>query len=311
MVKAGKNKRPGSKISKTSQKKKATQKAASKPVKRVVHEVTKIPGSFYLTKYVLGIFKQNWRVLGGITLIYVLVNSLFANGISNFTSALTSIDDNTGAGSGTVFGALNGFAGLLGGNGSPTGSALQTVLVIIESLVIIWALRHLVAGKPISIKQAYYHSMGPLVPFVIVLSVIVIQLIPLTLGTAALGVVLSSVFTSESLVIILFSILFTILAAWSLYMLTSSVLALYIVTLPDMHPRQALRAAKSLVKSRRWQLMRRLVYVPLFILVVMAAVVLPLAILLPWAAVIAYYLIGALSILFVHTFLYSLYRSLI
>lgn len=304
MAKAGKSKQPGKKVASKTRQRRAAKKDAHQPVK--------IPGSFRLTGHVFGVFRDNWKTLGGIMLVYLLINALFAGGISNFASALTSLKDNIGTdGSGAISGAFNGFASLLGGNDSPSGSAIQTILIIVQSLVIIWALRHLLAGKPVGVKQAYYNSMTPFIPFVLIMLVILLQLLPLTIGTAILGIVLSSVFNSDALVTLIFSVVFVAFAALSFYMLCSSVLALYIVTLPNMYPRQALRSAKSLVKFRRWQLMRRLVYLPLFIMVAIAAIVLPLVLLQPVLAVVAFYILATLSILFIHTYLYSLYRSLI
>lgn len=268
----------------------------------------KMPGSFRLTARTFGILRRHWRALGSIVLVYTLINLIFASGLSSFNSTITSVEDVVGQSPGAFSGGLDGFVSLLG---SGSGSALQSVLVIIESLVIIWALRHLLAGKKIGVKEAYYHATGPLIPFVLVILVIIIQLLPLTLGTAALGVVLTSVFTSDAAVTIIFSILFALLAAWSLYMLCSSIMAMYIVTLPNMPPRHALRAAKNLVSFRRWQLMRRLVFLPIFLLLVMAVIILPLVLLLPSLAVIVFYLLGMVALLFGHAYLYSLYRSLL
>lgn len=271
----------------------------------------KIPGSFRLTAMVLAIFKDHWKKLGGLMLVYLAVNTVFANGVGNFISSVDEINSNIGAADKNALGAaLNGLAGLLGG-AALASSATQSVLIVIQSLAIIWALRHLLAGKKVEIKQAYYSSTESFIPYVIVVLVIMLQLLPLTLGMTALGIALSSQFSNDALVTVLFSLVFAGSAAWSLYMLSSSLLALYIVTLPNMHPRQALRTAKNLVKHRRWQLIRRVTFAPLFLLAVMSVVVLPLAVLLPWAAVVIFYILGSLSLLFIHTYFYSLYRSLI
>lgn len=285
----------------------------SKLAKKNALPRTKMPGSFNLTANTLEIMRTHWRVLGGIAGIYLLVTALLASGLGNFISALNGVQDNidlSDEGKGSISTAFNSFAGLLGGN-SQSGSAMQSILIVIVSLVIIWALRQLLAGKSVSTKQAYYHSMSPFIPFVIIIFVIILQLLPITIGTAALGVILSSVFENGALITIASSLAFALLAAWSLYMLSSSVLALYIVTLPDMKPRDALRSAKNLARSRRWQLMRRLAYLPLFILAVMLVAVIPLILLLPIAAVAVFYVLGTLAIFFSHIYLYSLYRSLI
>ncbi|HSX17795.1 MAG TPA: hypothetical protein VLE51_00340, partial [Candidatus Saccharimonadales bacterium] len=73
----------------------------------------------------------------------------------------------------------------------------------------------------------------------------------------------------------------------------------------------ALRSAKNLVKFRRWQLMRRIVFLPIFILVVMAALVVPLILFVSFLVAPVFYILSMLAILFIHTYLYSLYRSLL
>src|SRR5262249_33506988 len=138
--------------------------------------------------------------------------------------------------------AFSGYGSLIGGSsgGGQADSTVQTFLLILESLVIIWALRQLLAGEVIKVKQAYYQSMSPLVPFLLVLGVIILQLIPLTLGGAIFGVVASS--ANNGAATALFGLLFVLLGGWSVYMVSGSIFAIYIVTLPNMQPRQALRA---------------------------------------------------------------------
>lgn len=294
---------------KTGRKKQSQRKKS--PAHAVAGRDGAIPGSFNLTFHSFEIIRRHWKILGGIAAVYLVASALVASGLSNFISELTSIKQQQDlADKSGLSAAFSSFSELLGGN-SQTGSAMQSLLIVILSLVIIWSLRQLLAGEKITIKQAYYQSMFPFVPFALIIFVIIIQLLPITIGTAALGIILSSVFTNDALVTVITTIVFALLAGWSIYMLTTSVMALYIVTLPDMHPRDALRSAKNLVKGRRWQLMRRLVYLPIFVLLVMILAVLPLILVLPPAAVAAFYLLGTTAIFFSHAYLYSLYRSLI
>jgi hypothetical protein len=139
--------------------------------------------------------------------------------------------------------------------------------------------------------------------------VIILQLLPITVGAAALALVLST--SSGAPLTIILGTLFALLTIWSLRMISSSVFALYVVTLPDMQPRQALRSAKNLVRFRRQQIMRRLLFLPICVLLLMGAVMLPIILLVPFLVVPVFFVLIMLSILFVHTYLYSLYRGLI
>jgi len=270
-------------------------------------------GSFRLTGQTVMILRRNWKILGGIVLVYLVLNIIFASGISNLNSTVNDIKNNlNGDTSSSTFGsALSGFSGLVASSGtssSPSGSILQSMLIVLESLVIIFTLRLLLAGRLVSVKQAYYNSTAQLVPFLLVMGVIILQLIPLAIGSSLAAVVFTS---SSGAPIFIFSLIFAVLAGWSFYLLVSSVFALYIVTLPNMQPLRALRSAKNLVRFRRWSIMRRLLFLPILVLAIMCAVVVPLIMVATVLVAPVFYALSMLSILFVHTYLYSLYRGLL
>lgn len=294
---------------------KLTKKQAKGKVKNAVKTRQPLPGSFKLTAHVLGILKQNWKPLGGIVLVYLLLNIVFASGISNVSTAFDNIKINLNASnSNGLLHAASGFSSLVGSagaSGSATGSVYQSILFVIESLVIIWALRHLLSSQKVSVKMAYYKSMTPLVPFLLVIFVIIIQLLPVTIGATVLAAVSTSVFTGTAAASIVSAIAFILLAGWSVYMVSASIFALYIVTLPDIQPRQALRSAKDLVKFRRLAVIRKVFFLPLFILLAMGVIIIPLILYASAAVPTVFYLLSMLTILFVHTYLYSLYRRLI
>lgn len=294
---------------------KGTRRQTRAKAKSDARSRSKIPGSFKLTGGALKTIKHHWKPLGGIVLVYLVLNIIFASGLSGITQEISNIKDSFNEnGSSPVASAIGGFSTLVvsaGTSGNTTGSALQGVLIVIESLVVIWALRHLLAGQAIRIKEAYYNSMYPLIPFILVLMVVIIQLLPVTVGSVVLNLILSSVIVDTTLLTIIFSIAFVLLTAWSLYMVSSSVFALYIITLPDMRPRQALRTAKDLVKFRRLAVMRRALFLPVFIFVALGAIIIPLIMFVTPAVAPVFFVLSMLTILFVHTYLYSLYRSLL
>lgn len=294
---------------------KLTKKQQKSKAKQQVRKRQPLPGSFKLTWQVLTIFKTYWKKLGGIVLVYLFLNIVFASGISNISSNFATIkSDLKLSGGHGLWHAAGGFGSLVatsGAGGSATGSALQSILFIVESLVIIWALRHLLSGQPITVKLAYYKATTPLIPFLLVIAMIIIQLLPVTIGGYVLAAVSTSIFTSSVLATVFTTVVFLLLAAWSLYMVSASVFGLYIVTLPDMQPRQALRSAKDLVRFRRLTVLRKVFFMPLFVLAVMAIIIVPLIL---WVSVLVpyvFYLLSMLAILFVHSYLYSLYRELI
>lgn len=309
------SKKPTSKAlaSKIPRQRKLTARQKRQVTKKEARSRNQPPSSFKLTAEVVRIIKTHWKILGGIVLVYLILNIIFASGLSSISDSVNTIRANL-SGDRHFWSALGDFGSLVGSAGSSnsqTSSILQAVLIVIESLVIIWALRQLLAGNKIRVKQAYYQSMSPLLPFILVTAVIFLQLLPVTLGTSVIAIILSAILSSGGLLTALMVIFFIILATWSLYMISSSIFALYIVTLPDMQPRQALKSAKNLVRYKRAAAIRKVLFLPVFVLVVMAIVIVPLILYAQVLVAPVFYVLSMLAILFVHTYLYSLYRSML
>jgi hypothetical protein len=313
MVKKGETVRKKSASAKTAVKKtasstrvrKGTKKQLKKKVKKQVRSDAPIIGSFKLTWQSLKFIKRHWRPLGGVVLIYTLLNLVFASSLmSNAGSVVSSFNN------GNFRDALNSFSTIVSGGSSGQAATLQSILIILESLVIIWALRHLFSGEKINVKHAYYHSTTQLVPFLIVVFFVVLQLLPITIGSTVLSLVLSSLL-GNAVIEAAFVALFILLTFWSLYMVCSSVFALYIVTLPDMHPRSATRSARNLVHFRRWHVVRRLLFLPLFIIFFMGISIVPMILYAKFFVAPTFFILSMLTVLYVHTYLYSLYKDLL
>jgi len=317
-VKKGEKKGSGkpsakNRVAQTLRRRKLTKAQQKRQAKKEARQRSKLPNSFRLLGQVWQTFSKHWKPLGSIVLVYLILNIIFASGLSNISSSFSTIKASLQA-SHHFWQALSGFGSLLGTAGTGTsqsGSVLQTVLFVLISLVIIWALRQLLAGQSIKIKQSFYQSMAPLVPFLLIILVIILELLPVTLGTAGLSLVLTTVFGSSTTLTVVLLVFFALFGAWSLYMVSGSIFALYIVTLPNMQPRPALRAAKNLVRFRRWAVIRRLLFLPVSFLLVMGTVIIPLILFVHVLVVPVFYVLSMLALLFIHTYLYSLYRSLL
>lgn len=294
-----------------SRKRKATRIQKRKAAKKEVKSINSLPGSFRLVGQSARLIWQNWRIFGLVMLVFVLLNLLFANGFSNVSSAFTDIK-NAMSDSQSLGQAFDAFTVLVqsSSGGTTSSSTLQTMLIILQSLVVIWILRQLVAGEKVTLKQSFYNSTTPLIPFLLIVFLLIIQLLPLVL-VAILGLVLSSLIANENLINILLIGAFIPIASWSLYMISSTIFGLYIVTLPGMQPRQALKSAKNLIRFRRFSIIRKLLMLPVFILLGMCLLMVPLILFAKALVTPVYFGLGILIILAVHTYLYNLYRSLL
>lgn len=283
--------------------------------KRIKHPVV-LPSAWKLTKTTAQLLWQNRRVFAGLTLIYGLLNVVLAQGLggADVSELKGQLGEVFTGNYGSLASSLIIFTSLVGSAGnssSELAGAYQLFLALIASLAIIWSLRQIIAGSKFRIRDAYYRGMYPLVPFILVLLVIGLQLIPLAIGSTLYSLVISNGIAVLLIEKILWALLFALLALLSLYMISSSLFALYIVTLPDMAPFKALRSARKLVSYRRWTVLRKILFLPLVLLIVAAVIMLPIILWLTPLAKYVFFLLTMFSLTAVHGYIYSLYRELL
>jgi hypothetical protein len=304
-------------------------KAASKPRKlkqpryknfrldkRIKHPV-KLPSVYRLTKTAALTLWRHKRLFAGITIVYGLLNLVLVQGLAGNTDLAdlkNNLDQLFTGDFGSLASALSVFAVLVGsaGNASDqTAGAYQLFLALVGSLAMIWALRQVLAGTSLRIRDAYYRGMYPLIPFILVLLVIGLQLLPLLVGSSLYGIVTGNdiaVYAAEKFV---WAMLYFLLALLTFYMLCSSLFALYIVTLPDMTPLKALRSARELVRHRRWTVLRKVLALPLILLIVAAVIMVPIIIWLTSLAQWMFFILTMSSLLAIHAYMYTVYRELL
>lgn len=284
--------------------------------KRVKHPV-KLLNVWRLTRTASLVLWQHKGLFIGITLVYGLLNVFLAQGLSGGTDVSTLKDTLNQIFTGHLGGLASGLSVFVvlvssaGNNSSPTAGAYQLFLALIASLAIIWALRQVLAGTRIRVRDGYYRGVYPLVPFVLVLTIIGLQLIPLLIGSSIYSLVITNGIAVLFVEKLVWALLFAALALLSLYMISSSVFALYIVTLPDMTPLKALRSARELVRHRRWTVLRKILALPLILLVIAAVIMLPIIIWLTPAARYVFFLLTMFSLTAIHAYMYTLYRDLL
>jgi hypothetical protein len=284
-------------------------KPKSKHVKKVV--LRDIPPTYKLIKSSFGLLRSNWKVFLIFTAIYALFMVVLVQGptkvdigaIQNtIAESLPDQSDNSTLIAGVLVGESS--------NISQTGAAYGTFLFLIFSLAVIWLLRATYEGKKIRTRDGFYKGMYGLIPVTLIYALMIIQLLPVAFG----GLVYSIVsLNGLAINIVEKSLIWMILGAlifWSLYMLSLTVQAVYIASLPEVTPMQALRQAKKIVKGRRLKVMTRIVAGALvYGIVAFAGLLLAVAI-LPVAATWWWWAIGLVMLPIAHAYFYSLYRSL-
>lgn len=263
-----------------------------------------------------GVIKKNWKLFGGISIVYVLISLLLVgmNSGTNIEEVRANLDDAFSGAGGQIQLGVAIFSAMVQSSGSAkasSGTTFRMVVVIVVSLAIIWALRQVLAGKKASVRDAFYKGMYPLVPFTLILLVIGLQLLPLIMGSVVFSLVVSTGVAATGLEQFLWGTLLFLLALLSIYMISSSLFALYIVTLPDVRPFAALRSARELVRFRRWTVMRKIIFLPVVLLLVGALITIPLILYVTMLASAVFWLLTLISLLVIHTYIYKLYRELL
>ncbi len=209
----------------------------------------------------------------------------------------------------SLFGVL--LTGGASGSVSEAGSVYQSLLVVIISLVSIWALRKTYAKSKITLKDSFYKSMTPFVPFILVILVIGLQLLPLLLGTSIYSAAISQGLAASFSERVIWMFFVFLLFVLTIYLLSSSVFALYIVTLPDITPLQALRSAKELIRFRRFMVIRKFIFLPFSFLIMGAVIMIPILLYLTAVAQWIFIFLTMAGLVIAHGYMYRLYRELI
>ena len=284
---------------------------------RKVRHPVKLPNFWQITLRAAITLWQNKVLFLGIVLIYGLLNLVLIQGLTTSTgigSIKSDLQHFESGHLGLFASGINVFAALVGSisnTASPTSGPYQLLLAVTTSLAVIWALRQVLTGAQVRIRDTYYRGMAPIIPFILVLLAICIQMLPFVVGAFLYNTVVTSSIALGFFEKAIFFLVFIALTLWSFYMVSSSIFALYIVTLPDMTPMKALRSARELVRHRRWTVLRKVICLPIVLLLIAAIIMLPIILILTPLAQWVFFLLSMSAIVAVHSYMYTLYRELL
>lgn len=285
--------------------------------KRIKSQAPKLPSAWKLMHSSFRILRQNWKLFLGITLVYGILTIILVRGFGgslNLSELKTSIQDSLSGSLSSLTTATTLFTYLVGSSGSSSteaGGVYQSLLIVVMSLVVIWSLRQVLADQKVSVRDGFYKGMYPLIPFILVLFVIGLQLLPFAIGSWLYSTVINGGIATTTPEKLVWLVIFFLTVLLSVYMVCSSLFALYIVTLPDMTPMKALRSARQLVLHRRWMVIRKIIFLPVSLLVIGAVIMFPLILWLTPLAEWVFFLLSMFVLVVVHTYIYSLYRELL
>jgi hypothetical protein len=268
----------------------------------------------------LSSLRQLWSarpVFLGIIGLYGALNLILAQSLQNADNlaAVKQLLDSAVHGlGGKVVSGTSSFVYLLtntNANATAVSGLYQSILFIIFSLAVIWTLRQTAAGHIVKTRDGFYSGMYPLIPFLLVFLLLSVQLLPLVIGVTIYTYGISGQIAISWWEIAAFVVVAALLTWWSLRMITATLFAFYAVTLPDMTPLKAYRSAREMVTGRRLYLWRKIIFLPIALLLVATIVIVPIIFFSPGLAVWAFFVFGVICLPVVHGYLYNLYRSLL
>lgn len=292
-----------------------------------------MPGYWSFTNYVRATLWKNRRMFGGLVLLSAVVTIIISGfGAQEVYSNLASTLEQTGGylfeGSwGTV-----GQAGLLLASTITTGlspdlTEAQSVIGALAGffgwLITIWLLRNTLAGHKPRLRDGLYNSGSPILSTILVGLVIMVQLLPAAIALIVYSAASTSGILEGGFAAMLVWIGVALLGLISLYWITSSFIAMVIVTLPGMYPMHAIRAAGDLVLGRRVRVLLRLFWLAFIVVLTWAVIVIPIILFDSWfkgmvpaigwmpLVPLVIILMSSLTLVFAASYVYLLYRRIV
>ena len=283
--------------------------------KRIKPEPRYIPSTGSLLKSTFGFIWKHKRVFFGILFIHAVVYLAVLrvpvdtdlNTIKqSVNSVLGDNGDKTTQGLTTTLGSV-----LESSSANQTNQVSLAIATFFMSLVYIWAIRVLHTNEKIKVRDAYYQASTPLVPSLMIFAVGIVQILPFAIASFLYSTARSGGFFVTGFEDLGFFTVVILTGLLSLYWLTSTIMAFYIVTLPGMYPVNALKSARKVVQFRRFRVFRRILSLPVVLAIAYLALLL-IIIRFSFGQVFLVIEVVQLCILpIVHVYLYKLYRALL
>lgn len=294
----------------------------------------KLPGYWAFTHHVSRTLWNNKKLFLCVLAAYALITVSVVNLASEslYSELRTTVNDTTTE----IFKGFWGEIGksgllLLGGvtgsyNEAPTDSQSRTYMILAGLLLwltTVWLLRAISAGAKPKMRDGLYNAGAPIVPTIFISFVGVLQLLPIALVLYGYTAAVGSGLLEGGVEAMMFWSVAAVLTILSAYWLTSTFIAMVVVTLPGMYPLQALRTAGDLVIGRRIRILLRILWMLLVVVVVWAVIAIPAIMIDGWVkGIVPYFsglpaipvlllVMGSVTLVWIAAYIYLLYRRIV
>lgn len=305
----------------------AVKKKKITPVTKSKEHRKKLPSYIAFTKQVLSELSTHRSTFGRLVIV-LFVAVFFASGLtqhgvySGLTQSTSEVSGQLADGAfKTLIEIWALFMSVIGGTLTTGLSESQQlymgIIYLFAWLTTVWLLRHLLAGNKVSMRDGLYSAGAPLISTLVIGVVMMLQTLPFAIGAAIFSTLSSSGVLSGWLYLPAILVIFG-LVALTIYWLASSVFAAIVVTIPGTYPRAALQSAKGLINGRRAELIKRIVWLLVLVLMLFVVAVVPMiafdAVLgypFSWLVVSWVILVGVCAFMYSSAYMYMLYRGIL
>ena len=198
-----------------------------------------------------------------------------------------------------------------------------TLLFLITWLVTIYLLRQRLAGQIVKLRDGLYNALTPLISTLLVSLVIFIEAIPVMIVVITYSAAVRTDFLSTPFYAFVYFIFAVLLIILSVYLISSSLIALVAVSAPGLYPLNAIRIASDLLAGRRIKFIIRVFYLAIITVIFWVIIMLPLIALDLWLKSSISWLAGlpfvslellimtCFTAVYVTTYLYIYYRRML
>ncbi len=291
----------------------------------------KLPGYWAFSFYVFNILKKQKKLFILLALVYSSITILliglgskdtydtilsainttnqevFSNGFDAITQA------------GAVFITL--FTGGVGSTVTEGQQIYSSIIVLLTWLTTVWLLRNILAGNKVKLRDGLYNASAPLLSTIMIALLMIVQLLPIALALIGYSAATTTGLLSNGVEAMMFWVVAGLLGVLSIYWLTSTFMALVVVTLPGMYPMRAINVAGDLVVGRRFRILLRLIWAVVGVIIAWAVILIPLIMLDTWIKTtttnfdwlpmvsIMILIMSSLTVVWLASYIYLLYRK--
>ncbi len=301
--------------------------------KRDTERSLNLPGYFKFNHQVMQFLIKNRKLFLSLTIVSS-ISAFLLFGMASQANYSTIVDT-LKASSGDFFEGIGGSiesAGLLflvavsGGISQDISEVQQvfTVLVVLMTwLVTVWLSRNILAGNKVKLRDGIYNAGAPIAATLPLAMLGFVQLLPVGIAAFGYSAATATGLLNGGVEAMMFWLAIFCLTLMSLYWLSSTFVALIIITIPGMYPMKALSIARELLFGRRLRIMLRVIWLLMtislaWIITLLPFIMIDMLIRNVWSGIgsvpiipIFMLFMSSATIVWFSTYIYLLYRKLV